>query len=78
MARQIVLSTFAGTAALAKERDSVSLGALRKAVTSKKGTTFAGFEAMKKAKVKAGLTSGLEAAYKRAVEISKNLQRGGK
>lgn len=76
-ARKIAVETFLGTALLAKQRGE-SLAQLREAVTSKKGTTLAGLIAMKKAKVDAGLKSGLDAGYSRAVEITKDLLRGEK
>ena len=76
--RKVATSVFLGTAFLAQKRTEASLGELRYAVTSKKGTTLAGLNAMRKAKVPTGLKAGLDAGLRRAVEISKDLLRGKK
>jgi pyrroline-5-carboxylate reductase len=72
-AKKLTLETFLGSALLAQERSELDLSALRKAVTSKKGTTLAGIKAMQKQKVGAGLKSGLDEAFNRSIEIAREL-----
>lgn len=72
--RRLCEETFLGSAYLSCERKELTLKRLREAVTSKKGTTEAGFKVFQKRKVAAGLQAGLEAAFLRAQEIAKNLR----
>ncbi|MDZ4678769.1 MAG: pyrroline-5-carboxylate reductase [Oligoflexia bacterium] len=74
IARKVAVETFLGTSSLAQQRQEQSLEELRDAVTSKKGTTFAGLTSMKKSKVSPGIQKALQASYSRSFDIAKNLR----
>jgi len=78
VARRVTIETFLGAAKLAQFRSDLSFSTLKKSVSSKKGTTQAGLDIFKKEKISASLKSGLDEAFKRAQEISKDLLRQGK
>ena len=68
-ARKLALSTIAGTAQMATASDA-SLTDLRNSVTSKKGTTEAGLNALNGGgEISERLQHALQAAYDRAVEL---------
>lgn len=71
-ARQLVLATFAGAAALA-EADPAPLSTLRERVTSKGGTTFAALESMRADGVAAAIARAAQAAQRRAAELGRSL-----
>jgi pyrroline-5-carboxylate reductase len=75
LAREVITEVFLGTAELAKQNPEISLSELRKAVTSKKGTTLAGLKAMKSFKIHQALHKSLDLALNRAVDISKSLRQ---
>lgn len=67
-AYELVLQTFAGSVALARETGRHPAD-LRNSVTTPGGTTAAGLAAMERAGARAALADGIEAAYRRAVEL---------
>lgn len=73
-ARMIAIETFLGTLALTHHEKQKSLKELRQAITSKKGTTYAGLHTLKKKKVDSGIQKSLDAAFNRCAEISKLLK----
>lgn len=71
-ARELVLATFAGAAALA-QADPADLSTLRERVTSKGGTTFAALESMRADGVAAAIARAAQAAQRRAAELGRSL-----
>ena len=71
-ARQLVLSTFSGAAALAAA-DATPLSELRERVTSKGGTTFAALESMRADGVASAIARAAQAAQRRAAELGRSL-----
>jgi pyrroline-5-carboxylate reductase len=69
-ARQLVLATFSGAAALAEAR-AEPLAVLREQVTSKGGTTFAALESMRADAVAEAISRAAEAAGRRAAELGR-------
>jgi pyrroline-5-carboxylate reductase len=67
-ARQLALSTFAGSVALAQSSDAEP-ATLRAQVTSKGGTTERAIAAMEAAAVQASIVGGVKAAARRAAEM---------
>jgi pyrroline-5-carboxylate reductase len=67
-AYELVLQTFAGSVALARETGRHPAD-LRNSVTTPGGTTAAGLAAMERAGARAALADGIEAAYRRAVGL---------
>ncbi|MDD4295070.1 MAG: pyrroline-5-carboxylate reductase [Candidatus Omnitrophica bacterium] len=68
-ARKMVLNTFKGAVGLAEATD-MDFSVLQDAVTSKKGTTEAAIKVFDKGKVQKVIKDGINAAYKRAKELS--------
>ena len=67
-AYELVLQTFAGSVALARETGRHPAD-LRNSVTTPGGTTAAGLSAMERAGARAALADGIEAAYRRAIDL---------
>jgi pyrroline-5-carboxylate reductase len=67
-AYELVLQTFAGSVALARETGRHP-AELRNAVTTPGGTTAAGLAAMERAGARTALADGIEAAYRRAIDL---------
>jgi pyrroline-5-carboxylate reductase len=67
-AYELVLQTFTGSVALARETGRHPAD-LRNSVTTPGGTTAAGLAAMEHAGARAALAGGIEAAYRRAVDL---------
>ena len=66
--RQLAISTFSGSAELARQ-SSDALELLRERVTSKGGTTYAALSAMEQSGVKAHFVQAMQAARERAREL---------
>ncbi len=69
-AQKLIKQMFTGTVNTWNSTDATAVE-LQKKVTSKKGTTEAGINSFKKNKLPALLSRGLNAAYKRAKQLSK-------
>ncbi len=67
-ARELILTTMMGTAALLHEHD-LSCSALRRMVTSPGGTAAAGLAALERASVRGAIIDGVLAAMQRAAEL---------
>jgi pyrroline-5-carboxylate reductase len=67
-ARELILTTMMGTAALLHEHD-LSCSALRRMVTSPGGTAAAGLAALERASVRGAIIDGVLAAMRRAAEL---------
>jgi pyrroline-5-carboxylate reductase len=61
-AKEVVTATFAGTAALLDEHDTL---AVRRSVTSPGGSTAAGLEALERGAVRAAIAEAVEASLAR-------------
>lgn len=73
-AKEIIAKTFLGSSALMEaQKDSASFEDLRNQVTSKKGVTFEALEVLREKKLQEIFAGAFEAAYRRTVELSKNL-----
>ena len=75
LARETVLATLAGTAALIRDADDVHVAQLIDEVTSPGGTTSRALQVLKQGRFSAVLTESIDAAYQRTVELGDELEK---